>query len=60
MSEAEQTGDTRATCTPCRGTGALISNLGGEAHTVKCPWCDGTGKFVPGRDAQEHLAEPRA
>ncbi|MGZ4198510.1 MAG: hypothetical protein ACXVEW_07400 [Solirubrobacteraceae bacterium] len=44
--------DDRGQCTPCRGTGKVISNLGGESHEVTCPWCDGTGVFVPGKDAQ--------
>ena len=39
-------------CNPCRGTGRLISGLGGEPHEVECPWCEGTGKFSPGHDAQ--------
>ncbi len=39
-------------CAPCRGTGRLISGLGGEPHTVTCPWCDGTGVYQPGHDAQ--------
>jgi DnaJ-class molecular chaperone len=39
-------------CTACRGTGSLISTLGGEPSTVPCPWCDGTGRFIPGHDAQ--------
>ena len=43
----------RAACTPCRGTGQVISNLGGEAKQVTCPWCEGTGEFVPGHNAQE-------
>ncbi len=42
----------RGQCTPCRGTGKLISTLGGSAHEVTCPWCGGTGSFAPGRDAQ--------
>ena len=42
----------RTQCTPCRGTGKLISNLGGEPHQVTCPWCKGTGRFQPGDDAQ--------
>ena len=42
----------RSGCTPCRGTGKVVSNLGGTAHDVVCPWCDGTGRFQPGRDAQ--------
>ena len=39
-------------CAPCRGTGRLVSGLGGEPHTVTCPWCDGTGVYRPGHDAQ--------
>jgi DnaJ-class molecular chaperone len=39
-------------CTACRGTGRVISGLGGEPHDVPCPWCDGTGRFIPGHDAQ--------
>lgn len=45
-------GADRRRCTPCRGTGKLISTLGGTAHEVTCPWCGGAGVFVPGRDAQ--------
>ena len=41
-----------ARCRPCRGTGLLISNLGGAPSTVPCPWCDGTGHFTLGHDAQ--------
>ncbi|HTU98174.1 MAG TPA: hypothetical protein VMF14_20145 [Solirubrobacteraceae bacterium] len=44
-------------CNPCRGTGRLISGLGGEPHEVVCPWCDGSGHRIAGRDAQEHPAE---
>jgi DnaJ-class molecular chaperone len=47
----------RSVCTPCRGTGRLISNLGGEPHEVTCPWCVGSGRFEAGRDAQERPAE---
>jgi DnaJ-class molecular chaperone len=47
----------RSVCSPCRGTGRLVSNLGGVQHEVPCPWCGGTGRFEPGRDAQEHPAE---
>ncbi len=39
-------------CTACRGTGRVISNLGGSPSEVPCPWCDGTGRFIPGHDAQ--------
>ncbi len=37
-----------AVCSPCRGTGTVISNLGGDSHTVTCPWCGGTGRFRAG------------
>jgi hypothetical protein len=37
---------------PCRGTGKVISNLGGTASTVTCPWCEGGGVRTPGIDAQ--------
>jgi hypothetical protein len=36
----------------CRGTGTLISNLGGSPSTVDCAWCEGTGVFLPDHDAQ--------
>jgi hypothetical protein len=39
-------------CMPCRGTGKLISNLGGEPSTVSCPWCEGGGVRLTGVDAQ--------
>ena len=39
-------------CHPCRGTGKLTSTLGGSPHEVECPWCEGTGRFEPGHDAQ--------
>jgi len=47
----------RSQCTACRGTGRVVSNLGGSAHEVGCPWCEGTGRFQPGHDAQAHPAE---
>jgi DnaJ-class molecular chaperone len=39
-------------CTVCRGTGSLISNLGGSPSDVECAWCEGTGVFLPEHDAQ--------
>ena len=39
-------------CAPCRGTGELISNLGGEQSRVMCTWCEGGGVQIPGHDAQ--------
>lgn len=46
-----------STCLACRGTGRLISGLGGTPHEVTCPWCRGTGERIPGIDAQESPAE---
>jgi hypothetical protein len=43
-------------CMPCRGSGQVISNLGGTASEVTCPWCAGTGVRVPGTDAQARWA----
>jgi DnaJ-class molecular chaperone len=40
-------------CPPCRGTGRIVSRLGGSAQTITCPWCEGTGHVIPGHDAQE-------
>jgi hypothetical protein len=37
---------------PCRGTGKVISNLGGESRQVPCPWCQGDGVRRTGIDAQ--------
>ncbi len=45
-------------CPPCRGTGRLLSNDGGEQHEVVCPWCEGSGDFLPGHDAQAARREP--
>jgi DnaJ-class molecular chaperone len=39
-------------CHACRGTGRVISGKGGTPHDVPCPWCDGSGRFIPGHDAQ--------
>jgi DnaJ-class molecular chaperone len=45
------------TCTACRGSGELISGLNGEEHRVRCPWCDGTGRFDAAHDAQAAARE---
>jgi len=37
---------------PCRGTGKVISNLGGAPSTVTCPWCEGGGVRLAAVDAQ--------
>ncbi len=39
-------------CSACRGTGVVISNLGGEPHEQPCPWCDGSGRWLREHDAQ--------
>jgi DnaJ-class molecular chaperone len=54
-SDEEQTGDGHEPreCMACRGTGRVISNLGGSPSTVECPWCGGSGQRQKGRDAQQ-------
>ena len=56
-SQGEAKDADRGVCSPCRGTGQLTSSLGGEAHQVRCPWCEGTGRFISDHDAQEAPAE---
>ncbi len=41
----------------CRGTGKIISNLGGSPTTVTCPWCRGGGVRLADADAQSPWAE---
>lgn len=31
----------------------MTSTLGGERREVRCPWCEGSGRFQSGHDAQE-------
>jgi DnaJ-class molecular chaperone len=47
-------------CVPCHGTGKVISNLGGHARKVTCPWCRGGGERLTGVDAQEWQQERAA
>jgi DnaJ-class molecular chaperone len=47
-------------CMPCHGTGKVISNLGGHARKVTCPWCRGGGERLTGVDAQEWQQEQAA
>jgi DnaJ-class molecular chaperone len=58
MSTEEQNPEPASTesCMPCRGSGKVISNLGGSPSVVPCPWCNGTGMRVFGFDAQTHWA----
>lgn len=44
-----------APCAPCRGTGRLLSQLGGTPSQVVCPWCEGGGVLIAGHDAQAAL-----
>lgn len=44
--------DDREACFACRTIGVVSSGKGGEPHDVPCPWCDGSGRFQPGHDAQ--------
>ena len=39
-------------CMPCRGSGQVISSLGGTPGKIDCPWCGGGGVRVPETDAQ--------
>jgi hypothetical protein len=47
-------------CMPCHGSGKVISNLGGHARKVTCPWCRGGGIRLTGFDAQEWQQEQDA
>jgi hypothetical protein len=41
----------------CRGSGSVISNLGGTPSTITCPWCRGGGMRVADIDAQAQWLE---
>jgi DnaJ-class molecular chaperone len=56
VASAEETHEPRV-CVPCHGTGKVISNLGGHASKVTCPWCRGGGERLTGMDAQEWQQE---
>jgi hypothetical protein len=45
-------------CMACRGTGQVISNLGGTPSRVTCPWCGGGGLRLAAVDAQSRWGEP--
>jgi DnaJ-class molecular chaperone len=44
-------------CSACRGTGQVVSNLGGRRSIVECPWCDGGGVRIADHDAQARRRE---
>ncbi|MDX6672588.1 MAG: hypothetical protein QOH11_6 [Solirubrobacteraceae bacterium] len=50
--DATGAADGQIECSACRGTGKVISALGGEEKPVTCPWCEGSGRFDPEHDAQ--------
>lgn len=56
-----QTPDTTETapppCSACRGTGQVVSQLGGTPRSVPCPWCEGRGLRLRDHDAQAHWRE---
>jgi hypothetical protein len=41
----------------CRGTGRVISGLGGSPSSVTCPWCEGRALRIPAIDAQARWLE---
>jgi hypothetical protein len=41
----------------CRGTGRLVSQLGGTESAVTCPWCEGSGLRPAEIDAQAHWGD---
>ena len=51
MAADEETPAEPLPCSACRGTGQVISNLGGSPSTQACPWCeaplDATFSFCP-------------
>jgi hypothetical protein len=44
----------------CRGSGQVISNLGGVTSTVSCPWCTGAGVRLVEVDAQARWPKEQA
>ena len=55
---AEETPAEPIPCPPCSGNGTVISNLGGSPNTIECPWCEGSGVWLPEHNAQEHWRAP--
>jgi DnaJ-class molecular chaperone len=58
--DAQSTAQAPTACAPCRGTGQVISNLGGSPSHVTCPWCEGGGMLISGHDAQAARAAATA
>jgi DnaJ-class molecular chaperone len=55
--EASDQAGGAGSCMACRGTGRVISGLGGTPHEVVCPWCRGSGQRIAGIDAQQEPSE---
>ncbi len=47
-------------CMACRGTGRVISNLGGTPSELPCPWCAGARVRVADIDAQAAWVQRRS
>jgi DnaJ-class molecular chaperone len=58
MSTAADNPAAPAPCAPCRGTGEVVSHLGGSPSLVRCPWCEGTGTMIAGHNAQQARERP--
>jgi DnaJ-class molecular chaperone len=58
MPEQQDDAQRALPCGACRGTGTVISHLGGEPHEKPCPWCEGSGERLRGHDAQARWREP--
>jgi len=44
-------------CMACRGSGQVISNLGGTPSKLTCPWCEGAGARIADSNAQAKWLE---
>ncbi len=60
--DGDSVGDGQAPreCMACGGSGQVLSNLGGTAAKVTCPWCRGSGVRTTGIDAQQAWADQSA
>jgi DnaJ-class molecular chaperone len=47
-------------CSACRATGNVFANRAEEQISVACPWCEGSGQWSPGLDAQASGVYPGA
>jgi DnaJ-class molecular chaperone len=43
-------------CSACRATGRVFATRSGEQTSLPCPWCQGSGEWEPGFDAQAGAA----